>query len=42
MLHPRDEGMVQYMKIHQGNPLYKQTQRKKRHDHSISFKDAFD
>jgi hypothetical protein len=29
MLHPRDAGMVQHMKIHQCNSLYKQTQRKK-------------
>jgi hypothetical protein len=28
-LHPRDEEMVQYMEIHQCNPLYKQTQREK-------------
>jgi hypothetical protein len=28
-LHPRDAGMVQYMEIHQPNPLHKQTQGKK-------------
>ena len=28
-------GMVQYMEIHQHNPLHKQTQRKKPHDHFI-------
>ena len=31
----QDAGVVQYMEIHQHNPLYKQTQRKKRHDHFI-------
>ena len=31
IIHLRDAGMVQYMKIHQRNPLYKQTQRKKNH-----------
>jgi hypothetical protein len=35
-LHFRYAGMVQYMQIHQCNPLLKQTQRKKKtHDHSI-------
>jgi hypothetical protein len=33
--HPRDVGMIQYIEIHQHNPLYKQTQRKKLHDHLI-------
>ena len=28
-LHPRDAGMVQYTEIHQCNPLYKQTKKKK-------------
>jgi hypothetical protein len=28
-LHSSDSGMVQYMEIHQCNPLQKQTQRKK-------------
>jgi len=28
-VHPRDAEMAQYMEIHQSNPLYKQTQRKK-------------
>jgi hypothetical protein len=35
-LQPRDAGMVQHMEIHQDNPIYKQTQRKKKtHDHLI-------
>jgi DNA-directed RNA polymerase subunit M/transcription elongation factor TFIIS len=32
----KDEGMVQCMKIHQHNPLYKQTQRRKSHDHPLT------
>jgi hypothetical protein len=36
-LHPRDTGMVQYMEIDHGNPLYKQTQRQKPHDHLIRY-----
>ena len=34
-LHPKDLGMVQYMKIYQYNLPYKQTERKKPHDHLI-------
>ena len=34
-LHPRDGGMVQYIEIHQCNPVHKQIQRKKPHDHFI-------
>jgi hypothetical protein len=30
-MHPGNAGMVSYMEIHQHNPLYKQTQRKKKH-----------
>ena len=30
-IHPRDEGMVQYIKIHQLNPPYKQTEKKSHH-----------
>jgi hypothetical protein len=41
--HPRDVGMVQYMKIHQHNPLYKQTQRKINHMIiSLDAENAFD
>ena len=35
VVHSRDAGMVQYTEIHQHNPLYKQTQRQKPHDHLI-------
>ena len=28
-------GMVQYTEIHQRNPVYKQTQRQKTHDHLV-------
>jgi hypothetical protein len=34
-LHPRFLGMVQYTEIHQRNPLYKETQRQKPHDHLV-------
>jgi hypothetical protein len=34
-LHPKDTGMVQYMKPHQCNLAYKQTERKKTHNHLI-------
>ena len=34
-LHPRHARMVQCTEIHQCNPLYKQTQRKKPYDHFI-------
>jgi PBP1b-binding outer membrane lipoprotein LpoB len=30
-LHPRDAGIVQYMEIHQCNPLYKQIQMGEKH-----------
>jgi hypothetical protein len=36
-LHPRDPGIVPNMEIHQCNPLYKETQRKKPYDHLIRF-----
>jgi hypothetical protein len=32
---PRNAGTIQYMEIHGCIPLYKQTQRKKSHDHLI-------
>ena len=31
--HPCIPGMVQYIEIHQRNPVYKQTQSQKPHDH---------
>ena len=34
-LHLCDAGMVQYTEIHQCNPLHKQTQRKRSHNHFI-------
>jgi hypothetical protein len=44
MFHPRDVGMVQYTEIHQLNPLYNQTQRKKPNHMIISLdtEKAFD
>jgi len=40
---PRGAGMVQYIEIHQPNPLYKQTQRKKNHTIiSLNAEKAFD
>jgi hypothetical protein len=39
----QDAGMVQHMEIHQHNPIYKQTQRKKKHlVISLDAKKAFD
>ena len=34
--------MVQYMEIHQFNPLHKQSQRQKPHDHSLGAEKEFD
>jgi hypothetical protein len=36
----RDAGMVLYREVHQSNPLYKQTQRLKPHDHLLRHKES--
>jgi hypothetical protein len=35
IINPDHAGKVQYTEIHQHNPVYKQTQRQKPHDHLV-------